>query len=41
MATNVTPEWVSYLLKEADVNFIWLWRGRNNTMFSVAIVLLF
>ncbi|PCF82739.1 primase C-terminal domain-containing protein [Staphylococcus delphini] len=34
---ELTPEWVDYLLKEADVTSIGYGVGRNNTMFSVAL----
>ncbi|EFB48346.1 repS protein, partial [Staphylococcus aureus subsp. aureus D139] len=34
---ELTPEWVSYLLKEADVTSFGYGVGRNNTMFSVAL----
>ncbi|SUM43553.1 primase C-terminal domain-containing protein [Staphylococcus intermedius] len=34
---ELTPEWVDYLLKEADVTSFGYGVGRNNTMFSVAL----
>ncbi|HCQ3549060.1 TPA: primase C-terminal domain-containing protein [Staphylococcus aureus] len=34
---ELTPEWVDYLLKEANVTSIGYGVGRNNTMFSVAL----
>lgn len=34
---ELTPEWVNYLLKEADVTSFGYGVGRNNTMFSVAL----
>lgn len=34
---ELTPEWVDYLLKEADVTSVGYGVGRNNTMFSVAL----
>ena len=32
-----TPEWVDYLVKEADVTTLGYGVGRNNTMFSIAL----
>ncbi|HDH6142879.1 TPA: primase C-terminal domain-containing protein [Staphylococcus aureus] len=34
---ELTPEWVDYLLKEADVTTVGYGVGRNNTMFSIAL----